>query len=208
MHLTRLPKLQTLGLRDPQYASAPVTRLFNYLVFVLYHLPQLTRLDSYNVASKQLKDFAEVLAKNCSNEHSLAYHRSCCVRLLDILIPRTDARAIRAFFSLQTSITRKRMFYRMRVNTLRRQLHERLLQLNALQTALLRTPLERLRLLHCHTRQVNTKHLQVFSLRLDRSMEIAPKCEPISLRCCNRSILLVVVLCSSSVASTASRRTP
>lgn len=61
VHLTRLPKLKTLGLCDPQYAAAPVTRLFNYLVFVLYHLPQLARLDSYNVASKQLKDFAEAL---------------------------------------------------------------------------------------------------------------------------------------------------
>ena len=81
VHLTRLPKLQTLGLRDPQYASAPVTRLFNYLVFVLYHLPQLTRLDSYNVASKQLKDFAEAL-HYCSR--TTARLRSHC-RILDIV---------------------------------------------------------------------------------------------------------------------------
>ncbi|XP_072347821.1 leucine-rich repeat-containing protein 9 isoform X4 [Scyliorhinus torazame] len=58
-NLTRLPELQILSLKDPQYAPNPVTLLCNYMTHVVYHIPKLLRLDTYDVSSKLAKDFAE-----------------------------------------------------------------------------------------------------------------------------------------------------
>ncbi|XP_043553199.1 leucine-rich repeat-containing protein 9 [Chiloscyllium plagiosum] len=58
-NLVRLPELQILSLKDPQYAPNPVTLLSNYMTHVVYHMPKLLRLDTYDVSNKQAKDFAE-----------------------------------------------------------------------------------------------------------------------------------------------------
>ncbi|XP_038049791.1 leucine-rich repeat-containing protein 9-like isoform X3 [Patiria miniata] len=58
-HLIRLPKLKHLGLKDPLYAPNPVCYLCNYSTHVLYHLPFIERLDSYDVSDKSLREMAE-----------------------------------------------------------------------------------------------------------------------------------------------------
>jgi Leucine-rich repeat (LRR) protein len=58
-HLIRLPKLKHLGLKDPLYAPNPVCYLCNYSTHVLFHLPFLERLDSYDVSNKTLREMAE-----------------------------------------------------------------------------------------------------------------------------------------------------
>ncbi|XP_067894912.1 leucine-rich repeat-containing protein 9 isoform X4 [Heterodontus francisci] len=58
-NLARLPELQILSLKDPQYTPNPVSLLCNYMTHVVYHIPKLLRLDTYDVSSKQAKDFAE-----------------------------------------------------------------------------------------------------------------------------------------------------
>ncbi|XP_077180065.1 leucine-rich repeat-containing protein 9 [Paroedura picta] len=57
--LARLSNLKDLCLNDPQYEPNPVCHLCNYATHVLYHIPQLQRLDTYDVASKQIKELAE-----------------------------------------------------------------------------------------------------------------------------------------------------
>ena len=59
-NLSHLPKLTSLGLKDPMSVPNPVASLCNYSTYVLYHIPTLTRLDSFDVSPKSLKDFAEV----------------------------------------------------------------------------------------------------------------------------------------------------
>ncbi|XP_031746458.1 leucine-rich repeat-containing protein 9 isoform X3 [Xenopus tropicalis] len=58
-NLARLPSLMDLGLKDPQYSPNPVCLLCNYAIHVLYHIPQLQRLDTYDVSEKQIKNLAE-----------------------------------------------------------------------------------------------------------------------------------------------------
>ncbi|XP_078672195.1 leucine-rich repeat-containing protein 9-like isoform X1 [Branchiostoma floridae x Branchiostoma belcheri] len=58
-NLIRLQFLQSLGLKDPQYLPNPVCLLCNYSTHILYHLPNITRLDAFDVSSKALKDLAE-----------------------------------------------------------------------------------------------------------------------------------------------------
>ncbi|XP_078418403.1 leucine-rich repeat-containing protein 9 isoform X2 [Cetorhinus maximus] len=58
-YLARLPELQILSLKDPQYTPNPVSLLCNYMTHVVYHIPKLLRLDTYDVSSKLAKDFAE-----------------------------------------------------------------------------------------------------------------------------------------------------
>lgn len=45
---------------DPQYGANPVCLLCNYATHLLYHMPSLQRLDTYDVSSELLKDMAEV----------------------------------------------------------------------------------------------------------------------------------------------------
>ncbi|XP_076099461.1 leucine-rich repeat-containing protein 9-like isoform X2 [Mytilus galloprovincialis] len=56
--LMRLPTLQSLSLKDPMYTPAPVSLLCNYSTHVLFHLPTLNTLDTYDV-SKTVTDVAE-----------------------------------------------------------------------------------------------------------------------------------------------------
>ncbi|XP_069806493.1 leucine-rich repeat-containing protein 9 isoform X1 [Dendropsophus ebraccatus] len=58
-NLSRLPNLKDLGLKDPQYSPNLVCLFCNYATHVLYHIPQLQRLDTYDVSHKQIKDLAE-----------------------------------------------------------------------------------------------------------------------------------------------------
>ncbi|XP_053700344.1 leucine-rich repeat-containing protein 9 isoform X2 [Synchiropus splendidus] len=57
--LTRLPNLTELLLKYPTSPPNPVCLLSNYTTHVLYHLPQLLHLDTYDVSSKEAKEAAE-----------------------------------------------------------------------------------------------------------------------------------------------------
>uniref|UniRef100_A0A3B3D7C6 Leucine rich repeat containing 9 n=1 Tax=Oryzias melastigma TaxID=30732 RepID=A0A3B3D7C6_ORYME len=57
--LARLPRLKELALKDPMSTPNPVCLLCNYATHVLYHMPGLQQLDSYNVSDKQVKEAAE-----------------------------------------------------------------------------------------------------------------------------------------------------
>ena len=59
-HLARLPFLRSLGLKSPIYSLSPVAVLCNYAIHVIYHLPQLTKLDNNDISGKAIKDLAEV----------------------------------------------------------------------------------------------------------------------------------------------------
>ncbi|KTG39503.1 hypothetical protein cypCar_00002327 [Cyprinus carpio] len=59
-HLARLPRLRHLSLKDPQSIPNPLCLLYNYYIHVLYHMPHLQRLDTYDISSKHLKDTAEM----------------------------------------------------------------------------------------------------------------------------------------------------
>ncbi|KAM7323321.1 hypothetical protein ACRRTK_017427 [Alexandromys fortis] len=61
-NLTRLPLLKDLSLNDPQYKTNPVCQLCNYSTHVLYHLPSLQRLDTFDVSAKQIKELADTTA--------------------------------------------------------------------------------------------------------------------------------------------------
>ncbi|XP_063295570.1 leucine-rich repeat-containing protein 9 [Pelobates fuscus] len=58
-NLARLANLKDLSLKDPQFRPNPVCLLCNYATHVLYHIPQLQRLDTYDVSDKQIKDLAD-----------------------------------------------------------------------------------------------------------------------------------------------------
>ncbi|KAI3367720.1 hypothetical protein L3Q82_026558, partial [Scortum barcoo] len=57
--LACLPHLRELALKDPTSTPNPVCLLCNYATHVLYHMPGLQRLDTYDISSKQVKDAAE-----------------------------------------------------------------------------------------------------------------------------------------------------
>uniref|UniRef100_A0A8C7XE01 Leucine rich repeat containing 9 n=1 Tax=Oryzias sinensis TaxID=183150 RepID=A0A8C7XE01_9TELE len=57
--LAHLPRLKELALKDPMSTPNPVCLLCNYATHVLYHIPGLQQLDSYNVSDKQVKEAAE-----------------------------------------------------------------------------------------------------------------------------------------------------
>ncbi|XP_053459141.1 leucine-rich repeat-containing protein 9 isoform X4 [Nycticebus coucang] len=61
-NLTRLRCLKDLCLNDPQYKANPVCLLCNYSTHVLYHLPCLQRLDTFDVSAKQIKGLADTTA--------------------------------------------------------------------------------------------------------------------------------------------------
>ncbi|XP_053080481.1 leucine-rich repeat-containing protein 9 isoform X7 [Acinonyx jubatus] len=61
-NLTRLCHLKDLCLNDPQYKTNPVCLLCNYSTHVLYHLPSLQRLDTFDVSAKQIKELADTTA--------------------------------------------------------------------------------------------------------------------------------------------------
>lgn len=69
--LASLPNLTDLVLKDPASIPNPVCLLCNYATHVLYHLPRLQRLDSYDVSSDQVKEAAEVSPPSLQyNDHT------------------------------------------------------------------------------------------------------------------------------------------
>ncbi|CAH3150734.1 unnamed protein product [Pocillopora meandrina] len=58
-NLSQLSCLESLSLKDPVYGPNPVALLCNYSTHLLFHLPNLKRVDSYNVDDKTLKELAE-----------------------------------------------------------------------------------------------------------------------------------------------------
>jgi len=59
-NLQVLPNLRYLCFKDPQYGYNPVTNLCNYSLYVIYHLPGLTALDTLNISQKVVKELADV----------------------------------------------------------------------------------------------------------------------------------------------------
>lgn len=59
--LSRLPNLTSLGFKDPLYVPNPMCQLCNYTTQVLYHLPELQRLDGHDITNKTYKALAEVI---------------------------------------------------------------------------------------------------------------------------------------------------
>ncbi|KAG7238506.1 hypothetical protein INR49_030779 [Caranx melampygus] len=57
--LARLAHLTTLSLKDPTSTPNPVCLLCNYATHVLYHMPGLQRLDTYDVSCKHVKEASE-----------------------------------------------------------------------------------------------------------------------------------------------------
>ncbi|XP_064621486.1 leucine-rich repeat-containing protein 9-like isoform X3 [Lineus longissimus] len=111
-NLIRLPFLNHLSLKDPLYSPNPVCLLCNYSTHVLYHLPNLTRLDCLDVSNKSLGELAE------------------------------------------TTVVKKKMFYNMRVKTIKRQLSDMLAKLEEANNHLLKSPRDRLRRLHCAVKEI------------------------------------------------------
>ncbi|KAK7904383.1 hypothetical protein WMY93_016990 [Mugilogobius chulae] len=58
-YLAHLPQLTELALSDPTSGPNPVCLLCNYTTHVLYHMPGLLCLDTYDVSSSQVKEVAE-----------------------------------------------------------------------------------------------------------------------------------------------------
>ncbi|XP_078452476.1 leucine-rich repeat-containing protein 9 [Lampetra planeri] len=82
--LSRLPALTELSLQDPLYAPCSVSLLCNYATHLLYHLPQLRRLDTIDVSSRALKDLAESTVAKKMVYYGMRIHvekRSLALRL-------------------------------------------------------------------------------------------------------------------------------
>uniref|UniRef100_A0A3Q3WLU9 Uncharacterized protein n=1 Tax=Mola mola TaxID=94237 RepID=A0A3Q3WLU9_MOLML len=57
--LSQLPHLTDLALKDPTSTPNPVCLLCNYATHVLYHMPHLQRLDTYDISSMEVKEAAK-----------------------------------------------------------------------------------------------------------------------------------------------------
>ncbi|XP_005098353.1 leucine-rich repeat-containing protein 9 [Aplysia californica] len=57
--LVRMIKLMRLSLKDPLYHPCPASQLCNYSTHILYHLPNLSALDTLDITNRQLADLAE-----------------------------------------------------------------------------------------------------------------------------------------------------
>jgi Leucine-rich repeat (LRR) protein len=58
LNLNRLPNLRICTFQDPHYGENPICNLCNYQTYVLYHLPNLTKLDTLYI-SDDAKAFAD-----------------------------------------------------------------------------------------------------------------------------------------------------
>uniref|UniRef100_A0A8C2Y7E4 Leucine-rich repeat-containing protein 9-like n=1 Tax=Coturnix japonica TaxID=93934 RepID=A0A8C2Y7E4_COTJA len=116
-NLSRLPNLKDLALNDPLYGPNPVCLLSNYAVHVLYHIPQLQRLDTDDVSQKQTKSLAE------------------------------------------TTVMKKITYYRMRVKSVQRQLHDKLEELKDKKSRLQSLPESKMKLFSCNIKQINFLYL-------------------------------------------------
>ncbi|XP_021359490.1 leucine-rich repeat-containing protein 9-like isoform X6 [Mizuhopecten yessoensis] len=113
-HLMRLSKLKSLSMKDPNYSPAPVSLLCNYSTHVLYHMPHLATLDTYDV-SKSIVDMAE------------------------------------------TTVMKKKMYYNMRVKTVRRNMVDILSKMEIYKQRLHEFPRERIRALASAIKEVRSE---------------------------------------------------
>lgn len=58
LNLNRLPELKICTFQDPHYGENPICNLCNYQTYVLYHLPNLAKLDTLSI-SDDAKAFAD-----------------------------------------------------------------------------------------------------------------------------------------------------
>ncbi len=58
LNLNRLPNLRIVTFQDPHYGDNPICNLCNYQTYVLYHLPNLGKLDTLYI-SDDAKAFAD-----------------------------------------------------------------------------------------------------------------------------------------------------
>lgn len=58
LNLNRLPNLKILSFYDPHFGENPICNLCNYQTYVLYHLRNITKLDTLFI-SDEAKSFAE-----------------------------------------------------------------------------------------------------------------------------------------------------
>ncbi|KAF3844873.1 hypothetical protein F7725_008036 [Dissostichus mawsoni] len=72
--LARLPNLRELALKDPTSTPNPVCLLCNYATHVLYYMPGLQLLDTYDVSSKQVKDAAEATVMKKMMYYNMRVH--------------------------------------------------------------------------------------------------------------------------------------
>ena len=63
LYLTRLPKLKSLCLSDPNFADNPICSLCNYQTHVVYHLPMLESLDTLDVTEESRKMISATVLK-------------------------------------------------------------------------------------------------------------------------------------------------
>ncbi|XP_069116718.1 leucine-rich repeat-containing protein 9-like isoform X8 [Argopecten irradians] len=115
-HLMGLSKLRSLSMKDPIYSPAPVSLLCNYSTHVLYHMPHLATLDTYDV-SKSIVDMAE------------------------------------------TTVMKKKMYYNMRVKTVKRNMVDILSKMEIYKQRLLEFPRERIRALASSIKEARLQHL-------------------------------------------------
>ena len=84
-NLAYLPNLISLSLNDPMSSANPIGFLANYTTYILYHLPWINHLDSFDM-SQELKKCAEVfyflylniLLCFCNNFCSYCIYVMCC----------------------------------------------------------------------------------------------------------------------------------
>ncbi|CAK8686447.1 unnamed protein product [Clavelina lepadiformis] len=58
-NLAKISQLKDLNLKDSLHPNNPVCLLCNYSTHVLYHLPNLEKLDSFDVSGSRMRDLAE-----------------------------------------------------------------------------------------------------------------------------------------------------
>jgi len=133
--LTRLQRLTHLSLKDPQSIPNPLCLLYNYYIHVIYHMPHLQCLDTYDVSSKHLKDFAEV--REC------VFYASENVSCLF----RVDQRDENYGNVYQSTVMKKIMYYTMRVRYAQRQFDDLKAKLNQQRRDQTQLPEERIRVL-------------------------------------------------------------
>ncbi|XP_048340619.1 leucine-rich repeat-containing protein 9-like [Sphaerodactylus townsendi] len=145
-NLARLDNLKDLCLNDPQYEPSPVCHLCNYATHVLYHIPQLQRLDTYDVSSKQIKELAEALLNSPRSRRD----QDSWPDGPPFPLPLPS-------FPLKSTVMEKVMCTTtcLASKSAQRQLEEGLEKLRERKFKLQKLPEERIKLFHCHI-----KHLE------------------------------------------------
>ncbi|KAJ3612707.1 hypothetical protein NHX12_018965, partial [Muraenolepis orangiensis] len=81
--LALLPRLKALELQESQSVASPVCLLSNYATHVLYHMPGLQRLDSYDVSSRLAIVMKKIMYYNMRVHTALKHLRETQSRLTE-----------------------------------------------------------------------------------------------------------------------------